>query len=296
VSSAGNSGVRVTHFNATTVGGLPAEFATLNAGSELAITTARVAAAGSFTVADLADAVKRLDTTVVQAWIVERGARFNLDRAQLVALADAGVPGSVTDVMIGLSYPEHFALQQRPIGGGMGDSFTRADSARLAQRFLSDRCFGSTSLGYTPGIFDPCAFSNGFGYGYGSRYGYGYGYNSYSPFGYGYNAYGGYNGYNGYSNGYFYAPVVVVKGDDAPHGRVVNGRGYSSGDSGSGSTGRSSGASGSASPGTGYSGGSSSTGGTSGSSGSGSSGSGTSGSSSSGSGDGGRTAHPRPPV
>jgi hypothetical protein len=254
----------------------------LNVGRELAVTTARLAASSAFTVADLADAVKQLDTAVVQAWIVERGARFKLDQAQLVALANAGVPGSVTDVMIGVSYPDHFALQQRPMSTmGYDDEFTRADSARIASRYLNDRCFGAGSYGYTAGIFDPCAFSNGYGRGYGyNSYGFNNGYNGYgfSPYGYGYSGYGG----------YYSAPVVIVKGDDQPqvHGRVVKGRGYSSGEgSGSGTSGAS--ASGATAPSSGSSGGSGGSSGSSGSSGSGSSGS---------SGGGGRTAHPRPPV
>jgi hypothetical protein len=173
-------------------------------------------------------------------------------------------------------------LQQRPMAGsssmGYGDAFTRADSARIASRYLNDRCFGTTSFGYTAGIFDPCAFSNGYGYGRGygyNSYGFNNGYNNgYSPYGYGYSGYGG----------YYSAPVVIVKGSDAPqtHGRVVNGRGYSSGSgSGSGSTQPS--ASGSSAP-------------SSGSSSGGSGSSGSSGSSSGSSGDGGRTAHARPPV
>jgi hypothetical protein len=228
--------------------------------------------------------VKQTDTTVVQAWIAERGAKFKLDSKQLVGLADAGVPGSVIDVIVGVSYPEHFALQQRPMGPTFGDDLTASDSARLAMRYLADRCnaAGYNSFVYSVGVVDPCAvlygsqYRNGYGYGYGNGFGYGNGY-GYS----GFNSYGGFNDPYGYNSGY-YAPIVIVKGDQPAHGRVVNGHGYSSGSS-----------SGSSASGTGSSASSSSSG--SGSGSSSGSGSASSAPASSSGGDGGRTAHPRPP-
>ena len=197
----------------------------------LAVVSARANAGAALDVAAVVEAVKRTDTAAVQAWIVARGTKFNLSAQQLVALADAGVPGSVTDVMIGVSYPERFALESppRPVGDGHGAT-------------VDDGLYNSPY--YPP-------------YSYYPRYGY-----------YGYGAYG----YNA-------APVVIVRGSDEPHGKVVKGHGYSQGSSGSSaspsSSSKSSGSSGSGS-----------------SSGSGGSSSGGSSSSSSG----GRTAHTRPPV
>ena len=271
VSASGNTGIRVTRYRdarPTRVDSLPAEVQR-QLDRSLAISSSRTLAGGALDVRDIAEATKLVDTSVVQAWIVERGARFKLDASSLVALANAGVPGSVTDVMVGVSYPEHFALQQPRAIGAYSD-LSPMDSARIAGRYLDDRC----------GLYSVSAYSCGrYGYGYGGLYGYGL---------YGYNTYGGgyyYPGY-GYGNyGFYGAPVVVVKGDQQQaqsHGRMIKGVGYTPG-SGSSSSGSAS------QP--------SSSGSTSGSSGSsGGSSSGSSGASSSGSSSGGgRTAITRPP-
>jgi hypothetical protein len=272
VTAFGNTGIRVTRYRdarPARVDSLPVEVQR-QLDRSLAISTARTLAGGALDVRDVAEASRLVDTSVVQAWIVERGARFKLDASSLVALAEAGVPASVTDVMVGVSYPEHFALQQPRTMGGYSD-LSPMDSARIAGRYIDDRC----------GVYASSLYSCGrYGYGYGGLYGYGlYGYNTYGG---GY--YPGY-GYGGYYGGFYNAPIVVVKGDQQQaqsHGRMINGVGYTPG-SGSSSSGTAS------QP--------SSSGSTSGSSGS-SGGSGTgssSGASSSGSSGGGRTAIPRPP-
>lgn len=273
VTAYGNTGIRVTRYHdarPVRADSLPAEVQR-QLDRSLAIATARTLAGGALDVRDIAEATKLVDTSVVQAWIVERGARFKLDASSLVALSNAGVPGSVTDVMVGVSYPEHFALQQPRTMGGYSD-LSSMDSARIAGRYLDDRC----------GVYSVSIYSCGrYGYGYGGLYGYGlYGYNTYGG---GY--YPGY-GYGGYYGGFYNAPVVVVKGDQQQaqtHGRMINGVGYTPG-SGSSSSGSASRPSSSGSSGSGSSG-------SSGGSGSGSSGASSSGSSSGG----GRTAIARPP-
>lgn len=275
VTAGGNSGVRVTHYTdapLSLIDSLPT-IAGGRATRQIATSGARTAAGSALAISAIAEAVKAVDTAVVQAWIVERGARYTLDAKQLIALADAGVPGSVTDVMIGVSYPKHFALDQRVSSALSGETeLSPFDSARIASRYVTERCFGlSDPLWYTPGLFDPCR----------SRYGTaGYGYGLYGP------RYLGYYGYSnyGYSNfgysGYYGAPVVIVRGTETQqHGKVVKGVGYTSGSSSGTTSGASSSRSGS----------SGSSSGSSGSSGASSSGSSSSGSS------GGRTAHPRPP-
>ncbi len=278
VTAGGNSGVRVTHYTdapVSLIDSLPA-IAGGRATRQIATSGARTAAGSALAISAIAEAVKAVDTAVVQAWIVERGARYTLDAKQLIALADAGVPGSVTDVMIGVSYPNHFALDQRVSSALSGESdLSPFDSARIVSRYITERCFGlSDPLWYTPGLYDPCR----------SRYGTaGYGYGLYGR------VYPGYYGYSnyGYSNigysGYYGAPVVIVRGTETQqHGKVIKGVGYTSGSS----SGTTSGASSSRSS----SGSSSESSGSSGSSGSSSSGASSSGSS------GGRTAHPRPPA
>lgn len=283
IVAGGNSGVRVTRYT-DAPGSLTESLPAIVGGTstrQLAVNGARTAAGGALDVGAIVEAVKMVDTAVVQAWIVERGARFALEAKHLVALADAGVPGSVTDVMVGVSYPQHFALDQRVASGLAGDAeLSPFDSARIVSRYLTERCFGGVDpFLYTVGIYDPC----GSRYGYGAYgYGYGYRYGSYGYYGRGYPSYG-YSSY-GYA-GYYGAPVVVVRGEQTQHGKVIKGVGYtpgsSSGSSSSGASSSRSGGSGSSSSGSSRSSGSSS--------------SGSSGSSSSGS-SGGRTAHPRPPA
>lgn len=266
----GSSTVRATRFREANVAArdVPADIALPNAGRELATDVARTVVGAPLSAATIIEAVNQLDTAVVQTWIVQRGRKFNLDGKGLMALADAGVPGSVTDVLIGVSYPEHFALQEQParaLGSGL---LSPLDSARVASQYLSSRCYHSFDpLWSSSYSLDPCSL----------RYGLlGFGYNPYRYGSYGY-------GY-GYGSGYVtYAPIVVVKGD-TPHGRVVNGRGYTrSGDDAA--TGASS--SWGSSPAGTSSGSSRSAGASSGSSSGGSS-------SSSSSSSGGRTAHGRP--
>jgi hypothetical protein len=290
----GAAAVRATHYFPIAAGntaGLPAEFKNVGANVGLAVASARTVAAGALDVSSLVEAVRSTDTLAVQSWIIERGAAFtNLDDKMLVRLADAGVPGAVTDVMIGASYPDHFALKAASPTMGY-NAYSELDSARIANRARCD--YGIASVWSS--IYDPTCGSLS-SRRYGSRYGYydylyGYGY-PYSVLGYGYPYYGSSLYYGGVYGGYHGAPVVIVKGSDQPaHGRVVNGSGYSCGSCSTRSSGSASPTStgGGVDRSSGYSGGSSASTAPSSSSSSGTS------SGSSSSGDGGRTAHPRPP-
>jgi hypothetical protein len=275
ITVAGNEAVRTVRYQQTSAPkGLPADLSTTIATARrLDAETATLAAGAPLTPGAIAEAAHAVDTAAVQAWLVERHEPMKIDAKTLMTLADAGVPGSVTDVMVALANPEqfHFAHAQS-MGEGMGPAgLTRGDSARIAANYDWQRgvnCDGFSS--YSPygwGI-DPCE-SYRYGYRYGSGYGYGYGYNAY---GYGGLGYGGFGyGYPGY---YYSGPVVIVQ-NSASHGRAVNGQGYTRGGSSSSagaSTTRSSDGSSSASSGS-----------SSSSSGSGSSSSG-------------RTAHAKPPA
>ena len=160
---------------------------------------------------------------------------------------------------------------------GYGD-LSSLDSARVASRYINDRCFGLDPL---VTLYSPCGrYGNALYGGYGF-----YGYNTYGS-GYYYPGYN-YGSYGGYYRGFYGAPVVVVKGDQqqVSHGRLVKGEGYTPGPGSSSSGSTASHPSGSSS--------SSGSSGSSGSTGSTSGGSSSSGSTSSG---GGRTAIPRPPT
>jgi len=182
---------------------LPAEITGALAGSQQSISTARLAAGAPIGTADVIDAVRNADPDAVNGWLVERGQPLQADARQIAALADAGVPGSVTDVLLALAYPNVLALNrgtQADDPAYNGDGYQRA--GRGSQIYLG-------GFGYSP-----------FGY---------------SPYGYLGNGYGA--GYGSYFNGSPY--IIVTKGSQAvARGRAVNGRGYTRGDdtNGSGTT------------------------------------------------------------
>ncbi len=198
---------------------------------------ARVSASAPVDLDDVIEASGKVSAETVQVWVVERNEPFFLDADRLIRIADAGVPPNVIDVIVAVSYPEEFVVNE--------------DDA-LAGRRSGEAVRGRRSLGYGRGynpfvdpFYDP--YSR---YGY-SPYGIGLGYGSgyYGGHGYGYNRvgglYGGYGlgGYN-YGLGGYGRPVVVVgrrsggsSGDR--EGRVVRGGGYTSAGGGGQSTGRS---------------------------------------------------------
>jgi len=261
VTVGGNTRVHVLRYQPVTdLTGLPAEAARALDGQKLAVEVARSTASATPTSADIAEASRHLDTDVVGAWLIERDEGFTIDAGRLVELANAGVPEKVIDVMVALSYPHKFAINQ-----ATGASEIRPDDngRESGRRALRPWGYYDPMWGYDPYYYGP------YRYGYGAGYGWGWG------------------GYNGYYGGYYGSPVVVVRpgnGDDSQgKARAVKGRGYTR-DGSSRSTGSSSRPSSTRSSGDDHSGSSSS--GSARSSG-GSSSSGSSGSST------GRTAKPR---
>ncbi len=184
------------------------------------------------TIDDVIDASRNVDAKAVAGWLAQVRQDFaGLDSEQLIRLDDAGVSAEVIDMVVAVSYPEHFALGG---GGALADGGAYGSDQRTHRRVYLTSPFGY----YSPLMY---------GYGGYSRYGYpGY-------YGYGYSSWGGWGG------GY-YRPVIVDV-NRAPSrssgGQVVAGRGYrgprsvsTGGYSGgrsvgsvSGSSGRSSGAS-----------------------------------------------------
>ena len=153
--------------------------------------------AGAFTIDDVKEAHAKMSPAALEAVLAETGARFALRGRDLVGLDDAGVAGSVIDLMVAMSYPEKFQVERR----------AETSAATYAQMPGSSGWSGYWGLGYPyfysyPGYYmdyrDP-----------------------YSPFGY------------GYPGAYYYyqRPGIVVGNDgdasaDDGDGRVVNGVGY----------------------------------------------------------------------
>lgn len=166
---------------------------------------ARLAAAAAVDVDDVIEAVRRVDPEGVRTWIAELKDSFDLDKRQLVRMADAHVPSSVIDVMVAVSFPKRFALDRD------------GDIEELADRPPP----GATRRGYRGryrcGFFCPVYIDPFYG-GYGPYYGGGY--------------YGGY--------GYYGPGIVVVtpRRDPEPNAKVVKGRGYTRGNGGGSSGGK----------------------------------------------------------
>jgi uncharacterized membrane protein YgcG len=244
--------VRVRRYTRT--GELPPDRSLLSA--ELEARAARSldrTAVPTLTIDNVIEMSRKVAPSAVQAAIVESKAIFPLNSRALIAMDDAGVADPVVDLMVAQSFPKKFEVKRRD-GGTM---------------------------------------DYGFMYGGGADFDMAYPYYAfYSPFGFGY--WGYYDDfYYGYGPGYIPGGGVPIDPEpNAPHGRVVNGAGYTlvgprqvepaanSGDGSSNSSrGRSAGAdSGGAVSSGGYSSGGSSGGG---------------GGAASGGGDGGRTAVPR---
>jgi hypothetical protein len=243
----GQTGVRVLRYREASAGiPLPAGIAAPPPGGVWAVTRARAAAGARLTAEDVIEVARQVDATVLEAWLAERGEQVKLDAKRLLALANAGVPERVIDLMVATAYPAAFSR-----------TVARPDTAAPRGAFGADPfCYDYALYGCAGLMYNP--------------------YSAYSPYSrYGHSGYGG----GWYDGGY---PVIIVyqggpAGPARSHGRVVNGRGYSEGETGGTAQAAARPSSGSFQP-----------------SGSGSSGSSSSSGGSSGSGEQ-RTAKPRPP-
>ena len=223
-------------------------------GIGMAVRTARMVASRPVSFAEVAEAAGSVHAKAVEAWIASRGQPFDFNGGDLVALADGGVPASVVDVIVAVSYPDRFVID----GGGGG----------IEEASFDEGWRRNAGYGYYPGLYGPYGFrsffSDPWGYGYRSPGAWGL-YSSRSYYGgYGYGGYGyvGY-GWPGYYGGGYYYPTRVVVQPRSSGGRVVKGRGYTDGSYSGGSV-RPVGRSGAPWPSGGSSGGASVSGGSSG--------------------------------
>jgi hypothetical protein len=191
--------------------------ADLPTGRALASETARLRASAPLDVDAVVEAAGAVAPPALEALLAARQQGFDLDARTLVRLERAGVPASVIDVMIALSYPRSFAVEQPNYvmtepGVAWGTSRARYGYGMdCSDVFYAD-------LRYRP----ECAYLfrySRYGYTYGSRYGYGY-----SPW-----------GYDPYGWRYGSGPVVVIVRPDPTDdmsGTVVRGQGYTRGTGG----------------------------------------------------------------
>jgi hypothetical protein len=197
---AGQTGLRVQRYReATSELLLPNDVVDALRLGVAATIQARAAAGAPLSMEDVVESSRIVDVAVVEAWLVERAEPFPLNAKRLIALADAGVPSRVIDLMVALSYPKAFAINA---------------AARQGERLVATKSggVGTAPAGYvTP--YDAVCSSYDFMYPYsydcsGRGYGYGYGYG---------------HRYGLYPGGY---PVTIIYvgsgggGGSRPHGRV----------------------------------------------------------------------------
>lgn len=164
---------------------------------------ARAAVAGSpalverWTIEEVKEAASRTTPEVLQAALIEVGAKLPLSAKRLVELDQAGVPDSVIDVMVALSFPEKFIIERGSAGYGGGG-------------------YGGGYGGFG-GTLDPWLMSSDLAW-----------LSLYSPFGYQY--YGYYDPRYGPGWGNWVGVTPPIGGGSVPpedpNGRVVDGRGY----------------------------------------------------------------------
>ena len=81
----------------------------------LAARTARTAAAERLEIDDVIEATRLVDAAAVEALLLESEASFAIDAGVLISLADAEVPGEVIDLMLALSFPDYFVVNEEPV-------------------------------------------------------------------------------------------------------------------------------------------------------------------------------------
>ena len=216
---------------------------------------ARLVASIPIALGHVIEASEKVSAETLQVWVAERGEPFALDANRLIEMADAGVPASVIDVVVAISYPEKFVVNE---GASAGSRFAQAAGGggrsaigcSMSLNPFEDPFYDPYGYSYRSRAYG-IGYNGGYGYGcggYGAYGGYG-GYNRYNGFsrygglggyGYGYDSYGSYGRYGGYSGyGYGGAVVIVDRRSDGPtRGRVVRGGGYTRAEGGGLSTGR----------------------------------------------------------
>ena len=140
---------------------------------------------------DVIEASDAVPPSAVEAWLSEGAIRVPVTRRELVKLSEAHVHGEVIDLMVALYYPKKFEVQRASSSGGGG----------FGLGMLSDFYPGQWGL-----------LSSEYGLGYGA---------------YGVPFFFGANGYYQPGDIYFIpGSGVSTPAQDATHGQVVNGQGY----------------------------------------------------------------------
>jgi len=150
---------------------------------------------------DVIEASGKISAGALEAALIESHARFGLSGRALLTLDAAGVPDSVTDLMVALSYPSEFVVKRT----SRDDRLVSIDPYGYV---------GPWGLGdYLFGAFDAAAYGSYFDSGY-----------YYSPFGYSYLR--AYPVFFGGGAGAFGASIGSPETSSLGEGRVIDGLGY----------------------------------------------------------------------
>ena len=213
VTSYGNTNVRVARYrDAGIPAAIPTEVANALRERSGSSEAARLAAGAAVGTTAVIEASRAADSAVVAAWLLEREQRFSVDAKTLVKLADAGVPGAVTDALVAVSNPQVFHFARASDQVALADAAITTPDDRPLERRPRVSAMG---IPYDPWSWGYSGYGYPFGYGYGSL-----GYGGYPGYGYG----------TGYGYGYYggYAPPIIVVTDAQAQsrGQMVKGRGY----------------------------------------------------------------------
>ncbi|HET9387957.1 MAG TPA: hypothetical protein VFO67_22685, partial [Gemmatimonadales bacterium] len=175
---AAKTGVRVQRYREGPAVDLPSEVkdALTRLGAEVTATArARAAGAAPLTIDDLAEASRALNVEVLQAWLIARGEAFNLDAKRLIALAEAGVPPRITDLMIALSNPGVFVVDASARQARR--TFVTTETAVDGPVYIGAPVYSGSCYGFTGfvGSYDIFPFSSAYCDGYAFAYPYPYG-------------------------------------------------------------------------------------------------------------------------
>lgn len=120
-------------------------------------------ATADITIDDIIDASRNVDTDAVQGWLVASQLEFDgLRAADLIRMEDAGVGTAVIDVVVAVSFPDHFALNQeatRDQGTYMYDN--RWYPYGYGYGYYGRRYYGGFYPGYYGGYYTPLVYTVG---------------------------------------------------------------------------------------------------------------------------------------
>jgi hypothetical protein len=110
---------------------------------------------------EVIEAARKVEPEVVQAAMVEVGTKFPLNKDRLIDLDKAGVPGTVVDVMVALSFPDRFLIE-RASSGGSGGGGGWIDPWAVASPFAMYSMYAPFAYQYL-GYYDPI-YGPGYGW------------------------------------------------------------------------------------------------------------------------------------